>query len=392
VKQKRLLILSSEFPPGPGGIGTHAFQVANALHNTGWQVKVLTPQDYASKDEIINFNNRQPFKIESLATHRSKPIQTWQRFWGIRNNLRKFKPDLVMATGSRAAWIAGLLASGWGLPWVLIGHGSEFGITKSWQRRLMHFSANRADTIIAVSQYTQRVMENMGITNPPCTVIHNGADHRQFHQLSKTVVEDFRRNEAVEKLFVLLTVGNVSDRKGQEVVIKALPEITAFVPNVIYWMAGLPQNQAKLRSLARELGVADHIRFWGRVSNETLLHLYNACDLFIMTSRQCADGDFEGYGIAVIEAALCGKTAVVSKNSGLAEAVEDGVTGLLVPQNDPEQTAHAILNLINNPNGRQELEDQAHENACANQTWEKVGARYVEIFEELLTRTNQAKP
>ena len=44
--------------------------------------------------------------------------------------------------------------------------------------------------------------------------------------------------------------------------------------------------------------------------------LYNACDLFVMTSRQLSDGDFEGYGIAVIETALCGKAAVVSDNSG----------------------------------------------------------------------------
>jgi phosphatidylinositol alpha-1,6-mannosyltransferase len=235
-------------------------------------------------------------------------------------------------------------------------------------------------------------MQNLGISKPPCTVIHNGADHQQFHQLTEAEIEEFRQQKGADAQFVLLTVGNVSDRKGQEVVIRALPEMTASTPNVVYWMAGLPQEQAKLESIALDLGVSDHIRFWGRMSTETLLQLYNACDLFLMTSRQCEDGDFEGYGIAVIEAALCGKTAVVSDNSGLAEAVQDGVTGLLVPQNDPDQTAQAILRLIKDPELRQKLEIQATENALTHQTWEKVGARYVEVFEEILKRVNQGKP
>ena len=296
-----------------------------------------------------------------------------------------------MATGSRAAWIAGLLASGWRIPWVLIGHGSEFGLRTGWQARLMRLSGNRADAVISVSQYTQRAMQNLGITKPVGYVIHNGADGNQFTQQPETEVEEFRQQKNVKDHFVLLTVGNVSNRKGQEVVIRALPGILVSFPHVVYWMAGLPQNQEKLESLARDLGVSDHIRFWGKVSARTLVRLYNACDLFLMTSRQLADGDFEGYGIAVIEAALCGKTAVVSDNSGLAEAVEDGVTGLLVPQNDPQQTAQAVLRLINNPTKRQELAQQAYKNAIAHQTWQKVGARYVAVFEEILARANEGQ-
>ena len=75
----------------------------------------------------------------------------------------------------------------------------------------------------------------------------------------------------------------------------------------------------------------------------------NACDLFVMTSRNTADGDFEGYGIAVIEAALCGKPAVVSAGSGLGEAIVAGETGVLVREDDPPDTARAIAELLADP-------------------------------------------
>jgi glycosyltransferase involved in cell wall biosynthesis len=168
------------------------------------------------------------------------------------------------------------------------------------------------------------------------------------------------------------------------VVIRALPEIKREHPNIEYWMAGLPVQRSELEILAADLGVEENLRFLGRVSNEVLLELYNACDLFVMTSRQLPDGDFEGYGIAVIEAALCGKAAVVSANSGLEEAVQDGLTGLIVSQNDPDETAEAVLRLIKNPDLRKTLAKKAYQNASENQTWDRVAEKYMALLEEVM--------
>lgn len=150
-------------------------------------------------------------------------------------------------------------------------------------------------------------------------------------------------------------------------------------------MAGLPSEQQKLELLAASLGVSANIRFWGRVDQQTLLNLYNACDLFVMTSQQLKNGDFEGFGIAVIEAALCGKASVVTDNSGLAEAVQDGSTGLLVPQGQVEPIARAVINLIESPEKRNSLSTTAHTRALRQQTWDRVGAAYLEFFEEVLS-------
>ena len=79
----------------------------------------------------------------------------------------------------------------------------------------------------------------------------------------------------------------------------------------------------------------------GRVEEGDMVNWLNRCDLFVMTSRTLPDGDCEGFGIAVVEAALCGKPAVVSSQCGLIEAIEDGVTGIGVPEGDVVATANA---------------------------------------------------
>jgi len=380
----RILIITSEFPPGPGGIGTHAFQLASSLFRAGWLVQVVSPQDYAEEEEVLAFNTQQPFKVETLPSHQFKLLQNIKRASVINRNIRDFKPDLVVASGGRAIWLSAFLLALRKIPWVLVGHGTEFGQKSGLGAWLTRFAGNQADLVICVSQYTQKALKDLGIVGPPSFVVHNGADHTCYSPLPKLDAAAFRKRQGVGDKFVLLTVGSVSKRKGQEVVIRALSEIKDEHPNIEYWMVGLPGQQAELEIIADDLGVAENIRFLGCVSNESLLELYNACDLFVMTSRQLEDGDFEGYGIAVIEAALCGKPAVVSDNSGLAEAVQDGITGLLVPQNDPQKTAAAVLSLMEDLEMLKKLGAQAYENARGNQTWEQVGHQYVDLLDGVL--------
>lgn len=377
----RLLLVSSEFPPGPGGIGTHAYQLAKNFSLASHEVQVLTSQDYAGEDEIDTFNRSQPFEVSRLIGGKSTLAKALIRISKLNSTLRHFKPEVVLASGSRSIWTTALLMSFYrDIPWVVVAHGTEFGQLQGLVAWLTKLCANQASALICVSEYTRQAVRALGVHKPPMEVIHNGADNEQFFKLTEDKIIEQRRSLDVVSKFVLLTVGNVSARKGQEVVIRALPAILEKAPQVIYWMAGLPTERVSLEKLAVELGVEKSIRFLNRVSNQSLLELYNACDLFVMTSCQLENGDFEGYGIAVIEAALCGKAAVVSDNSGLAEAVMDGETGLLVNQNDPDATATVILRLVNDPGLLQKFSMQAQERAVNSQTWDKVAAKYLGIF------------
>ena len=265
-----------------------------------------------------------------------------------------------------------------------MGHGSEFGNPSGMVSAVTRHAFNRARAVICVSEYTRRQMHTLGIDRPVSFVINNGADAELFYPFTAIQLERVRRETGASGKFILLTVGSVTDRKGQEVVIRALPEICRAVPNAEYWMAGLPHRRKQLQELAQSLEVQDHIRFWGRVENNQLADLYHACDLFVMTSRKLGDGDFEGYGIAVMEAALCGKPAVVSRDSGLEEAVINGQTGILVPQNDAHETASAIIRLAINDSLRSSLGENARQRTSAAFTWEHVARQYLQVFTHIL--------
>src|SRR5215469_8247015 len=98
----RCLVVSSEFPPGPGGIGTHAHQVGVGLRRRGWEVRVLTNQDYASDAEVAAFNAALPFEVVRLRRVAGPAIEAVYRGFELVRLLRAFRPDVLVASGSRA--------------------------------------------------------------------------------------------------------------------------------------------------------------------------------------------------------------------------------------------------------------------------------------------------
>ncbi len=383
-----LLVFSSEFPPGPGGIGTHAYQLSNALLGLGWRISVYAPQDYAAPAEIRQFNAIQPYPIFQLPSQRGSLTEAFHRWKLLQRVFRQERPDVVLATGGRCAWLTALLTKRRPIPWVAIGHGSEFTVRAFWEKRLTRWAFSQAGAVVCVSQFTAGLMRELRVRPKNIAVIPNGADRARFRSLTNAEWEMFVEQKQLKGKRLLLTVGNVTERKGQEVVIRALPLILKEVPQVHYLMAGLPTIQPKLEGLARELGVADHVHFLGRVPPEDLLGFMNACDLFVMTSRRTETGDCEGFGIAVVEAALCGKPAVVSSNSGLAEAIVHGKTGVAVAEGDSGQTAKTIVELLQDDKRRLDFGRAALDRALSEQTWSTRSLEYDAVLRSLVADSN----
>lgn len=376
----RVLILGSEFPPGPGGIGTHAYQLARHLTRQGWTVHVLTPQAYVTDDARSEFNRRQPFSVTTLP-ERNRGWMWWRdRLRLIDRTIRTFRPDLIIASGRRALWTVALAQRRYAIPWIAIGHGSEFLGQSRMTQLLTAQAVKRATAVVAVSNYTAQLVEQL-VTPARMVVIPNGADGERFNLQPPD--EMLQAALGVSEKRVLLTVGHVSERKAQDVVIRALPRVLAQHPDVVYVMVGLPTRQDLLQQLATELGVGDHIRFAGSVADDQLVDYYRLADLFVLVSRRAADGDVEGYGIVVQEAALCGKAALVSQGCGLTEAIEEGITGVSVPPDDPQATADAINALLSDETRLRAMGLRASELAT-QATWSDRVAAYDVLLQELV--------
>jgi phosphatidylinositol alpha-1,6-mannosyltransferase len=387
----RLLLLSSEFPPGPGGIGTHAYQLARQLTARGWAVTVVTAQEYAPAAARAAFNSRQPFAVVPLPGRAGGHATTIAaRLRAIGQAMRAARPDLLLATGRRALWLAAVLGPICRLPVVAVGHGSEFHSDSAVARAMTGRAIAGAAAVVAVSDYTAGLVRAAGRPRR-LLVIPNAADGDRFGPTSAPLLPRSPALLPLPGAPVLLTVGRVGDRKAQDVVIRALPRVLAVHPDVVYVMAGIPEKQAAFTALAEELGVAHAVRFTGAVDDDDLPALYNRADLFVLVSRRTAGGDVEGYGIVVQEAALCGVPAVVSRGCGLTEAIREGETGVSVPPDDPEATAAAIVALLDDGDARARMGRRARELA-ARATWADRVADYDRLFREVLAAAGRLMP
>ena len=377
-----LMLISSEFPPGPGGIGSHAYQLAAHLARLGWKITVVAPQDYAQEPEIARFTAGLAFSLSRVTSGRGRAREAWNRVRVAQRLMKQVRPDILIGTGLSGVWVASMVAAWNGVPAIAVAHGSEFGKLGRMVGWVNRMAFNRMTKIIAVSDFTKSVVIRSGIRPRSIEVIRNGADAGRFVVLDEARKREFRPGCIPADARVLLTVGHVSERKGQEIVIRAMPEVLKVHPNVHYCMAGLPTLRGRLEGIARELGVFEHVHFLGAVSPEELVAWINRCDLFVMTSKTTANGDCEGFGIAVVEAALCGKAAVVSAQSGLIEAIVEGVTGESVEEGNSEATAGAINRLLGDNARLASMGAAARQRAEAEQTWDSCIARFDRVLGE----------
>ncbi len=384
----RLLLLSTEFPPGPGGIGMHAYQLAHHLAARGWSVTVATPQAYVAAAARADFNRRQPFVVVTLPERDAGPLWPAARLRALAEAMGAARPDILLASGRRALWTAALLERLYRRPYVAVGHGSEFHSGSALPRALTGRGIAAAAAVVAVSEYTASLVRAAGCPRE-LVVIPNAADGERFRPGQDTAA--LRRELALDGRRVLLTVGRVGARKAQDVVIRALPRVLAVHPDVVYVMAGLPEKRAEFAALAESLGVAQALRFTGLAEDALLPVLYNLADVFVLVSRRTAAGDVEGYGIVVQEAALCGTPAVVSRGCGLTEAIREGETGVSVPPDDPEATAAALIALLGDDAARGRMGARARELA-ARATWAERAADYDDLLRRLLPQETGPRP
>ena len=379
----RIHVISSELPPGPGGIGTHAYEVARGLVCLGHEVEVVAAQDYVEAGEASAWNAAQPFAVVPLARAGSggRLGRAWSRLKMLRRRLVDFRPDVILASGDPAVyWTRLALKTVRRRPSVVaVEHGR---VPPAREARLKRWSFEGADHVVAVSAYSLGRLQAWGVRPRAESVIHNGADVDFFRPVTGAESADLRRELGLGDVRLLLTVGSVHARKGQDLVVRALPSILQAVPDVHYLVAGLGHEAAALEDLARAEGVADRIHLLGAVDRERLRVLYGTCDLFLMTSRN-TETQFEGFGIAAIEAALCGRPALVTGGSGLHEAVLDGETGRVAAPEDPQDVARLAIELLSSPGDLRALGEAARRRAMEELSWQASATAYGELLVSL---------
>jgi phosphatidylinositol alpha-1,6-mannosyltransferase len=174
---------------------------------------------------------------------------------------------------------------------------------------------------------------------------------------------------------VVASISRLVPRKGFDTAIRAAALLKTSRPNLVLAIAGGGRDEARLRQLAEQLHAP--VVFLGRVSNDELPLLYGCADIYAMLCRNRWAGlEQEGFGIVFLEAAACGVPQVAGDSGGAAEAVDDGVTGLVVRRpDDPRDVAAAFERLLDDPLARVRMARQGRERAVSEFSYDVLAHR-----------------
>lgn len=352
-----LFLITHEFYPKRGGIATFAEEMARASAGLGFQVEV-----WAQSAPRTAVEKCWPFQLKRLPLAGTHDLRCQLRLAGQliaeRRRLRYATvylpepgPMLAMMflqgiTGFRPKQL------------VLTFHGSEIlkfhrnPITRVLTRKLIH-NATRISTL---TRYTHNLLVTHFPESAGKVFLTPGALRADF-----AVVPEKPLPSTSGRL-VILTVGRLHPRKGQQLTLAALRALAPrFRQRVEYWVVGSRPGKGHYEQTLRESAAACDfpVRFFGDLPDDELDRVYDRADIFAMTSIDYRQS-VEGFGLVYLEASAHGLPVVAHTVGGVAEAVVDGVTGLLVPPHHPAQLTAAFERLISDDALRQRLGAAGH--------------------------------
>lgn len=355
----RILVVTQQLIPHEGGLSTHVVDLIAALRARGHAVELIhggqavLPRWARILRAAAVLGNRDRYRCASLGATIARLGQL------VRARVGGFRPELIHCHEAYAgAAVAGVQAAR-GIPVVQTVHGPALYEHRQGarERPLVRYEAYilqcertsfaRAARIIAVDSGQAAILRNdYGVDGGRINVIFNSVNVEEVRELARR-----HAPMSVSPPFFLVP-RRLVPKTGVRFAIEALARIPR--DDVQLVIAGQGPQRAELEQLAASLGVAPRARFLGPVPRERLLPLFSQAAGVLVPSVPAA-GVVEATSLAVMEAMACGSVAIASAIGGLAELIDDGETGLLVPPGDSAALAEAMRRIVDEVGLRERL-------------------------------------
>lgn len=386
---KHILVVTSVYPmTADGNHGAFVREAILRCSPTGAKFTVFAPAYEASKSYVLDgvkvyrfrycikrFENlvrdgaptklqKQPLYLLAAALYIF--LGTLQLFWVCRQQ----KPDLLQIHWPFPHGLMALPSSILlGIPMVFSFHGGElmlvnkFGFVGDILRWLLPL----AKGVTANSSFTAGLI-------------------RKFYEGPVRVIPYGLTLEAKPPLHLppgevpkLLFVGRLDERKGLRYLLEALPLVLAKQPVRLH-VVGKGILEQEIKSQCQALGLNNVVDFLGFVSKEELADEYAGCEIFVLPAIIDSKGDTEGLGIVMIEALAHQKPVIASAVGGIVDVIQSGITGLLIPEKNPEALAQAILTLLSDPIKATEMGQKGLADVQVRFSWSRIIPMWEEVF------------
>jgi len=383
-----ILLLKQDFCPPLFG-GSRALYHELLRRQPPGDCTVLTGPGAADSDA---FDRAQGYRVVRRDYLRTHPARGYLGIAGLQARclldlvlwLRRERGILLLGQMHWSTPVAAATHALTGAPLVVFLFGEE--LSKLGRRRtaaarlhraVARRTLQRATAIIAISEFTRDVALGYGADAGAITLISPGVDAQRFSPSpGKTAPFDAPR---------LLTVARLIERKGIDTALRAFARIRERLPAATYEIVGDGPDRGRLEALARSLGIADRVRFLGRLSDDDLPDAYRRADVFVLPNRELPNADTEGFGMVLLEAGASGVPAVAGAAGGTGSAIVHGETGLLLDDPSPDNVAGAISRLLSTPEAWRAMRERARARALEQFSWDRAARRFAEVFESIRT-------
>ncbi|MFT7621112.1 MAG: phosphatidylinositol alpha-1,6-mannosyltransferase [Myxococcota bacterium] len=374
--------MTQDYPPAVGGIQRYAHALGLELCSRLNSVVVLAPDQPGAAE----FDATVPHPVVRMETS-----SDWMRLRVLPTLLRVIEAHGVntIVTGHWYVAAAALWARRMGRVdrVYLAAHGQELlkdpvpGPLRAAYRAHRASVVRRVDGCFPVSRYTGKLLADLGVAPERIHIVPNGTDPERFdNETTREAATTLRARYDLGEGPILSTVARLVPRKGIDTVIEALPDLCAAHDGLMYCVAGGGPDQGRLEALAQRLGVANRVRFLGRIPDDDVGALYQVCSAFVMPARQ-EGASVEGFGLVFREAGACGAPVVGSYSGGIPDAIQNGDTGLLVPPGDSDELANAVSRILNSPGLASQMGARGREVARSVGTWQHAADRMAAVLE-----------
>jgi glycogen synthase len=392
----RVLVLSWEYPPHVvGGLGQHVAELVPHLARLGVDVHLVSPRLKGGqrREEVATGLTVHRVDVSPAANVPDIYTKSWQVNRALEGALKTLWDevdgfDLIHAHDWLTSFAAIARKLGHRCPLLTTMHATERGRAQGAHlqtdlQKLIHnaewqltFEAWR---IIACSQFmADEIKRYFMVPHEKIDVIPNGVDPAPFEAAGEEITPSFRALYARPDQKIVFSVGRMVHEKGLQVLIGAAPEILAERPSTRFVVAGMGPALDWLRKMAWDIGVGENFLFPGFVSDEDRNRLFamSACAVFPSL--------YEPFGIVALEAMAAGCPVIVSRVGGLAEVVEHGETGLLVPPDDAKAIADRVLQTLNDAAGTRARVEAARQTAKEIYSWSHIARDTLAVYEGIV--------
>jgi len=374
-----VLFVTNDFGPRAGGIET--FVIGLIERRPFGQTIVYTSAQSGSEEYDQAWKS--DFGV-TVIRDRAKILLPTPRV--ARNLARIIKESNIQVAAFGAAAPLGLLSASMkraGIQRTLaLTHGHEVWWAKVFPfNRALRRIGTTVDSLTYLGEFTQQVISQSlsKAAGAQMVKIAPGIDVDHF---TPQDASQLRRELKLENKRVIVSVGRLVHRKGQDHLIQSLPEILKSVPDAHVLMVGQGPYLSHLKKLVARHNVAEHVSFIGRIQYAQLPQYICAGDVFAMPSRSRFFGlEVEGLGIVYLEASACGLPVIAGSSGGAPDAVLNGVTGFVVDGQNNQEIAAAAITLLSDIDGAKKMGAAGREWIIENWRWEIWSQRFNELLQ-----------